>query len=127
MSDIVIAKRDDVDGYDVLVENGDLVLTRDRTRALEVIQRVWYRLLWFFQEHPYDRSVGIAYFDLVFGQLPDPSIVNYLTGIIADTEGVDSIATDPVLDLTDDNTLAITVELLIGSQPETISIEVTPP
>lgn len=123
MTDFAIAN--DGDGWDLVLDDGDLVLTHTLGLPAEVAQRVVYRLMTWLGESPYDLTAGVPYEQLVFGFEPVPGIVAYLVQIVLDTEGVTDVATEPDFEL-DDRTLTITLAIVVGTETVPIELQVTP-
>lgn len=98
MSDLQIDASTGV--WDLVLEDGDLVLVHDVSHAAEVAQRVVYRLMTWLAESPYDRGAGLPYLDGIFGFEPLPGVAGLLTQTILETEGVTEIigAPDYILD-----------------------------
>lgn len=100
--------RNDGDGFDLVVEDGDLVMLTEI--AADVGQRVTYHLMTWLGESPYDRRAGIPYQDVIFGFEPVPGAVALLVSEIQSIEGVAEVIGDPVSEL-EDRTLSISLTL----------------
>jgi hypothetical protein len=121
MTDFLI--RDDGDGWDIVIEDGDFVFTADEGRLSEVGQRVIYRLMTWQGESAYDTTAGVPYLDAVFGAQVAPGVAQLLTQIILETEGVDALVDTPTFTLTDRG-LAVSMILVEGDDIEEINFEV---
>jgi hypothetical protein len=121
MSSLKTVKADN--GWDLDMVNGDLVLIDDYKDI--VLQRVVFRLMTWFQECPYDRSIGIPYLNL-FGFEPVEAVVFLITREIAETEGVDEVIEVPEYLLGNDRTLRISCQLRIEDELVPFSLEVSP-
>lgn len=116
MTDIYI-ERDEDGSWGLVLEDGDLVLTHTVSRAVEVTQRVVFRLSTWLGESVYERDTGVPYEQAVFGDTPANGIGVYLVQIIRDTEGVDGIIGDPVFDFdVSTRTLSIAVDIQVGDE-----------
>ena len=110
-------------GWDLVLENGDLVLETDDTRL--VAQRVIYRLMTWLRESPYDRSAGVPYVDGVFGLQPVEAVVFILTQEMLDTDGVEEVVGEPTYLLDSGRQLSITATLRVaGDETVPIALEV---
>lgn len=115
-------------GYDLVIRDGDVVLTHNEGRPTEVSQRVIYRLSMWYGETPYDPAAGVPYPDLIFGENGTvPGAISLITQIALDTEGVDALADDPrfVLDSVL-RKLDVSLPILIGEDTTTVSLEIVP-
>ena len=122
MSDYQIQKT--ADGWDIVIDDGDLVWISDVSRVAEVAQRVVYRLQTWLGESPFDRLVGVPYETAIFGFEPIPGAVALLTQEIVETEGVDGLVLQPTFVLSSDRTLTVSAVIRVGDEEAAISLEV---
>lgn len=122
MTDFLI--RNDGSGFDLVIEDGDVVFTADESRLTEVSQRVIYRLSTWRGETAYDTAAGVPYLDMVFGQQPTPGVAAILTQIILETEGVDGLVEAPSFLLSDARVLSFTAVIEVGEDSTLIEFEV---
>lgn len=80
----------DLSSGDLAIENGDLVLV---SGADELVQLLRTRLLWFYGEYKFNTSLGVRYFEDILVKNPNiPNIETLLKNVIAETDGVNKIA-----------------------------------
>lgn len=91
--------RNDGDGFDVVLVDGDLVMLDGDDVATEVGQRVTYHLMTWLGESPYDRSAGIPYEQIIFGFEEVPGIGGLLLAEVQSIEGVAEILGEPTFEL----------------------------
>ncbi len=98
MGDFLI--RDDGDGFDFVIEDGDLVRVGETETddAAAVGQRITYTLYTWLGESPYATEQGIDY-DGVFADEPTPGIAQLLIQRIANVEGVAGFDEQPTFQL----------------------------
>lgn len=116
MSDLQIDATTGV--WDLTLDDGDVVLVHEVSRAAEVAQRVVYALMTWRGENRYDRGVGLPYLDGIFGFEPLPGIAGLLTQTILDVEGVTEIVGNPEYVL-DGGTLSYSVVIRVDDGTET--------
>lgn len=122
MDDFRIAN--DGNGWDIVVENGDLV---GITGTEAVTQRVVYRLMTWLGESPYERAAGVPYIGGVFGTEPVYGIGAILLQVILDTEGVAGFDEPEPSLLLDERTLNVDVTIVTDDgQRVQIAQEITP-
>lgn len=122
MTDLLIENTGD--GWDLVIRDGDVVLTHQESRGREVAQRVVYRLMTWLGESPYDRRVGVPYLETVFGFEPVPAVVAILTQIVLETEGVDELLEEPTFLLEADRELRITLTIRVGAEDVPVALEI---
>lgn len=128
MSDLKIA--DSGDGWDLVLEDGDVVLFGADDLTAEVAQRVVYTVMTWQGESAYDRAAGLPYLDGIFGFEPVPGVAGLITQAIADTEGVAEIDESPsyLLDTTTHElSISVGIRVVGDSEFTPVSLEVGSP
>ena len=128
MSDLKIA--DSGDGFDLVLEDGDVVLFGADELTAEVAQRVVYTVMTWQGESPYDLAAGLPYLDGIFGFEPVPGVAGLITQAIADTDGVAELDENPAYELeTTTRELSINVRIRVTGDSEflPLSLEVASP
>lgn len=128
MSDLKIA--DEGDGWDLVLEDGDVVLFGSDDLTAEVAQRVVYTVMTWQGESPYDLAAGLPYLDGIFGFEPVPGVAGLITQAIADTEGVAEVDESPVYSLdttTHELSISVGIRVVGDSEFTPVSLEVGSP
>jgi hypothetical protein len=117
-------------GWDLVLEDGDVVLFGPDDTTAEVAQRVVYTVMTWQGESPYDLAAGLPYLDGIFGFEPVPGVAGLITQAIQDTEGVAEVDENPSYLLeTTTRELSMSVRIRVTGDPAftPISLEVSTP
>ena len=128
VSDLYIA--DNGDEWDLVLDDGDVVLVHELAEnadAVEVAQRVVYRVMTWQGESPYDTAAGLPYLDGIFGFEPVPGVAALISQTILETDGVTEIDGTPsyLLDSTT-RELSMAVAIKHGAVAVPLALTVTP-
>lgn len=122
MTDFKIANG--ADGWDLVLDGGDLVLTESLGEMEVVRQRVVYALSTWLGESVYETTAGLPYEQGIFGFEPVPGVVGLIVSRVLQVDGVDGLVGAPSFTLTEARVLTLSMTILVGDTEGEINLEI---